>query len=427
MGCVPPEHPTKETSMNDPSQPTRRELLRQATAAGGLALVSRTFGEAAGPSQSAGLPEAKPEAIGLDPRRLQVAYDLLDKWTTGPKAPVPAAAILVGRAGKRVAVRRFGKQGPEANAEPLRQDALFYMASVTKPVIYMAAMMLVERGRLNLNDRVTRYIPEFAAHGKNDTLVLHLFTHTCGLPDELPNNAELRRQHAPLATFIKESIAAKPLFKAGTQFSYSSSGTLTTAEIVQRLSGMSIHEFVRREIIEPLGLKSTGLGSKGFARERIVRCVVPDYQVGNPGNWNSEYWQQFGSPAGGLLSTPEDYAVICALMLGGGKWGNVRLLSPATVRMMTTNRLNDLPDLPEPVRRTQPWGLGWRLNHLGTPNSWGDLLSRHVFGHTGSVGNVVWMDPRTQGFCIVLSNYLRARAPWRLVHLGNAVAAAFVE
>ena len=73
-------------------------------------------------------------------------------------------------------------------------------------------------------------------------------------------------------------------------------------------------------------------------------------------------------------------------MLGGGKWGDVRLLSPATVRMMTTNRLDDLPDLPEPVRRTQPWGLGWRLNHLGTPDSWGDLLGRHVFGHTGSVG-----------------------------------------
>ena len=73
----------------------------------------------------------------------------------------------------------------------------------------------------------------------------------------------------------------------------------------------------------------------------------------------------------------------------------------------------DLPDLPEAVRRTQPWGLGWRLNHLGMPDSWSDLLSRDVFGHTGSAGNVVWMDPATQGFCIVLTNYLRARAPWR--------------
>src|SRR5947199_5144603 len=123
---------------------------------------------------------------------------------------------------------------------------------------------------------------------------------------------------------------------------------------------------------------------------------------------------------------PEDFGVVCALMLGGGKWGDVRLLSPATVRMMTTNRLDDLPDLPEPIRRTQPWGLGWRLNHLGQADNWSDLLGRHVFGHTGSAGNLVWMDPETQGFCLLFSNYLRSRAPWRLVHLSNAVAAAFV-
>jgi CubicO group peptidase (beta-lactamase class C family) len=94
--------------------------------------------------------------------------------------------------------------------------------------------------------------------------------------------------------------------------------------------------------------------------------------------------------------------------------------------MMTSNRLDDFPDLPEPVRRTQPWGLGWRLNHPGTADSWGDLLGRHVFGHTGSSGTMVWMDPKTQGFCILLTNALRAKAPWRLVHLSNAVAAAMV-
>jgi CubicO group peptidase (beta-lactamase class C family) len=82
--------------------------------------------------------------------------------------------------------------------------------------------------------------------------------------------------------------------------------------------------------------------------------------------------------------------------------------------------------LPEPVRRTQPWGLGWRLNHPGTPGSWGDALGRHVFGHTGATGTTVWMDSRTQGFCVLLTSALRERAPWRLVHLSNAVAAAFV-
>lgn len=415
--------------MNQPPDPTRRELLRTAVVTGSGVLASRMAGRAAEPAASSvGVPQAKAEDIGIDPKRLQVAYDLLEKWTTGQNAPVPGGAILVGRSGKMVAPRLFGRQGPEVDAGPIRRDAMFYMASVTKPVTYLGAMLLVERGQLNLSDRVTRYVPEFAVQGKDETLVAHLFTHTSGLPDELPSNAELRQQQAPLKKFIEGAIQAAPLFKPGTRFSYSSAATVVVAEIVQRLSGSSIQEFLRREIFEPLGLKSTGLGSRGFARERLVRTTVPDYQAVKDfvGGWNSEYWQQLGSPAGGLFTTAEDFAVICALMLGGGKWGNVRLLSPAAVRMMTSNRLDDFPDLPEPVRRTQPWGLGWRLNHPGTPDSWGDLLGRQVFGHTGSSGTMVWMDPQSQGFAILQTNALRAKAPWRLVHLSNAIAAALV-
>jgi CubicO group peptidase (beta-lactamase class C family) len=412
--------------MSQHPAPTRRELLLAGIAAGSGAIISRCVEAADGAD---GLPQGKAEDIGLDAKRLQVAYDLLEKWTTGPKAPIPGAAILVGRSGKTVAPRFFGRQGPEADAPPLRRDAMFYMASITKPTaIYNSAMMLVERGQLNLTDRVTRYIPEFAVQGKEETLVAHLFTHTSGLPDELPNNEELRKQQAPLKKFIDGSIHAALLFKSGTKLSYSSSATMVVAEIVQRLSGLSIHDFVRREIIEPLRLKSTGLGSTGFARERLVRTTVPDYQAVKDfaGDWNSDYWQKLGSPAGGLFSSPEDMAVICALMLGGGKWGNVRLLSPATVRMMTSNRLDDFPDLPEPLRRTQPWGLGWRLNHPGNADSWGDLLGRQVFGHTGSSGTMVWMDPQTQGFAVFLTNGLMTRVRTQLVHLSNVVAAALV-
>jgi len=412
--------------MSRPTEVTRRELLRTAAVAGGtIVATGQGVGTADTPIAKASLPQVTPEELRIDAKRLQAAYDLMEKWTTGPDAPVPGGAILVGRFRKMIAPRFFGRQGPEADAEAIRRDAMFYMASITKPVIYMGAMRLVERGQLNLSDRVTRYLPEFKGEGKDRTQVLHLFTHTSGLPDELTNNAELRRQHAPLKAFVEGSMQAELLFKSGTAYSYSSAGTILVAEIIQRLSGKSIADFIRHEIIDPLGLKSTGLGSQGFARERLVRATVPDYQKDSDFGWNSKYWQEFGSPAGGLFSTPEDFAVICTLMLDGGKWGDVQLLSPATLRMMTSNRLDDLPDLPEPIRRTQPWGLGWRLNHLGMADSWGDLLDRQVFGHTGSVGNLVWMDPKTQGFCILFTNYLRSRAPWRLVHLSNAIAGAF--
>ncbi|MFN4257864.1 MAG: serine hydrolase domain-containing protein [Gemmataceae bacterium] len=414
--------------MMNSSIPNRRDVLRAAAVAGTAVLCPGAAAWSAEPAPSAlRLPQAKPQDIGIDPRRLRMAYDLLEKWTTGPDAPVPAGAILVGRHGKIVAPRFFGRQGPEPDAPPIRPDSIFLLASITKPITYLGAMLLVERGQLNLTDRVTRYLPEFAAHGKEEVLVVQLFTHTSGLPDMLPNNEELRRQHAPLQRFLDGAVRdTKLAFKPGTQLSYQSMGTATVAELIQRISGQPIAEFLKREIFTPLGLRSTALGSKGLPRDRFVRVQVPEYQAGSDFGWNSDYWLQLGAPWGGMLSTPEDFAVICQLMLNGGALGDVRLLSPAAARMMTTNRLNDQPDLPESLRRTQPWGLGWRLNHPGTPGSWGDLLGRHVFGHTGATGTMAWMDPRTKGFALLWTSAIRARAPWRLVSLSNAVAAALV-
>jgi CubicO group peptidase (beta-lactamase class C family) len=401
---------------------SRRDLFHTV---GGVALASAVHIGTARASATH-LPVAKPEDIGIDSKRLKVAFDLLDKWTAGREPLVPGGAILVGRRGKIVPPHLSGRQGPEANDPPIRKDAMFLLASITKPIVYNAAMMLVERGQLNLTDPVIRYVPEFKANGKESTLVGHLFTHTSGLPDMLENNAELRKKHAPLQTFLDAAAKeTKPLFKPGTKLSYQSMGTAVVAEIIQRLSERPIAEFLKKEIFDPLGLKSTALGSKGFDRDRLVRVQVPDYQEPEF-SWNSKYWQELGAPWGGMFSTPEDFAVICQLMLSGGAVNGVRLLAPATVRMMTTNRLDDYPDLPEPVRRTQPWGLGWRLNHPGTPGSWGDSLDRNVFGHTGATGTTVWMDPKVDGFCILLTNALREKAPWRLVHLSNAVAASFV-
>jgi len=371
------------------------------------------------------LPHAIPDEIGLDQRRLQAAYDRLDEWTSGKDSAIPGGAILVGRHGKTLEPRLFGRQGPEPDAPRIRRDGIFLLASITKPVVYMGALMLVERGLLNLSDPVTRYIPDFAAHHKEHTLVAHLFTHTSGMPDMLGNDKELRATQAPLSKFIEGAIRdTVPLFPAGTSWSYQSMGTLMIAEIVQRITAQSIHDYLDRQIIEPLGLKSTRLGAKGLDDSRLVRVQTPNWQSTDYG-WNSKYWRELGVPWGGMFSTPEDFAVICQMVLNGGEVGGVRLLSPATVKMMTTNRLDDFPDVPESIRRTQPWGLGWKLNSPGT-SPLCDLLGRQAFGHTGSTGTLVWMDPATGGFCILFTTAERSRAPWRLIHLSNAVAAAFV-
>ena len=368
----------------------------------------------------------KPAEIDLDAGRLNAAYKLLRKWTTGDKPAIPGGAILVGRRGKIVEPQFFGRQGPEAGAKPIRRDGMFLLASISKPVTYLGAMILVERGLLNLSDPVTRYIPDFAAHHKEDTLVQHLFTHTSGMPDMLEDNVELRRKHAPLKTFIKGAVNAKPLFKPGTNLSYQSMGTLTVAEIIQRISGMKIRDFLKKEIFDPLKMTATALGSRGVKRDRLVRVETPAYQSKSDFGWNSKYWQELGVPWGGMFSAPEDFAKICQLLLNGGKLGKTRLLSPATVEAMTTNRLADQPEIPEPIRRAKPWGLGWRLNHRGTKSSWGDLLGPRTFGHTGATGTMCWIDPDREGFCLLFTTAIRSKAPWRLVSLSNAVAAAFV-
>lgn len=373
------------------------------------------------------LPHATPRELDLDETPLTSAYKLLESWTTGPDAPVPGGALLVGRRGKTLEPRFFGRQGPEAGAEPIRRDGMFLLASISKPFTYLAGLMLVERGLLNLNDPVMRYLPDFAAHHKEGTLVNQLFTHTSGMPDMLENNTELRRAHAPLSKYIQHAVRdTVPLFPPGTNYSYQSMGTLVVAELVQQLSGLSIDAFLKRELFDRLGLRSTGLGSRGFDRKRLVRVQTPEYQQGSDFGWNSVYWQELGSPWGGMFSAPEDLAVLCQLMLSAGAWGGERILSPGTVQMMTTNRLNDYPLLSEPIRRTQPWGLGWRMNHPGTPGSWSDLLDRDVFGHTGATGTMVWMDRRREGFALLLTSAIRASAPWRLVQLSNCLAAAFV-
>src|SRR5262245_48530841 len=373
------------------------------------------------------LPQVRPEEIGLNPTRLKDAYDLLEGWTKGPRPAIPGAVLVVGRRGKMVPPRFFGRQGPEPDAEPIRSDGMFLLASITKPITYLGAMLLVERGLLNLTDRVTRYIPDFAAHHKEDALVHHLFTHTSGMPDMLKNNVELRKTHAPLKKFIEGAIRdTVPLFRAGTAFSYQSMGTLIVAEIVQRITHFSIHEFLKKELFDPLGLRSAGLGSRGFDRSRLVRVETPDYLSGGDFGWNSSYWQELGAPWGGMFSTVEDFAVICQMMLSEGTYDGARLVSPRTVRAMTANRLDDYPELPEPVRRVNPWGLGWQLNHPGTPESWSDLLDRTVYGHTGATGTLVWLDTCNDGFCILFTTGVRAKGPARLVHVSNAVAAAFV-
>lgn len=369
------------------------------------------------------LPLAKPDEIGLDSQQLKTAYALMEQWTQGDQPPIPGGGILVGRRGKTVEPRLFGRMRPTPDSVSMRQNAIFLLASITKPVTYLGAMILVERGLLSLSEPVVRYIPDFAAHHKEETLVQHLFTHTSGLPDMLDNHVQLRRDHAPLSRFVQGAIFDTiPLFPPGTNHKYQSMGTLIVAELIQRISGKSIRNFLASEIFEPLGMRDTALGSQGLDPTRLVHVRLPDYLEPAFG-WNSTYWQELGAPWGGMFSTLSDFAIICQCMLEGGQYGGTRIVSPASVAMMTTNRLDDHPLVPEAIRRARPWGLGWQMNHPGTSSSLCDVLGRQAYGHTGSTGTLVWIDPASQAFCVIFTSGGMSVDPWRL-NLSNVLASA---
>jgi CubicO group peptidase (beta-lactamase class C family) len=370
------------------------------------------------------IPIARPDALGLDPAALRRADELMQRWITEDR--IPAAGWCVGRRGRMIEPRLVGRQRPEKDAPALRRDALFLIASITKPLTATAILMLLERGRLALDDRVSEFVPAFAANGKRDVLIRHLMTHTSGLPDMLPDNEQLRRAHRPLADFIQETCKLPLLFPPGTRVNYQSMGIAMLAEIVHQVSGASLADFLAREVFAPLEMTDTSLGVQGMRVERVAGVRVPAQLVRADWNWNSPYWLGFGAPWGGLVTTPGDLANFCQMMLNGGSLGKVRILSPASVRAMTTNQLLAMPRIPEEERRCRPWGLGWRLNWPGHSANFGDLLGPRTYGHWGATGTLCWIDPETESFLVLFTTQPQEPEGRFLARLSNVVASALV-
>ena len=219
-----------------------------------------------------------PEEVGLSSERLERAYGLLEQAVA--KGFLMGAAIQVSRKGITLEPRCFGRRELDLHGAPVEPDSIFLVASVTKPVTATAAMLLVERGKLCLDEPVSSIIPEFGKKGKEGVLVRHLFTHTSGLPDQLPENQQLRAKHAPLKEFVRRICEVELLFPPGTNVSYQSCGLAMLAEIVERIEGIPFREFMRREVFDPLEMKGTSLGAQQDKVQRISKVKIPEECIG---------------------------------------------------------------------------------------------------------------------------------------------------
>ncbi|MDP1799487.1 MAG: serine hydrolase domain-containing protein [Planctomycetaceae bacterium] len=365
----------------------------------------------------------------LDEQRWQTALDLARGWVTTRK--VPAITVITGTRDRMHGPVSFGSLRVDEHC-PLPVRPIYLVASITKPLVGLGALRLIEQGRLTLSDRVVDFLPTFGRHGKVGIEIRHLLTHSSGLPDMLPNNRELRAAHAPRSKFVEETCQQKPGFSPGRGVQYQSTGFAVLGAVIEKIDGRPLPQFLSEEFFRPAGMTETALGAPdewfepGGNIERVPDIRLPTDQVDTDWNWNSRYWRQLGAPWGGLLTTAEDMAALSQLLLREGRTSNGHSMwSPNTIAAATRNQFAQMREIPEEERRCRPWGLGWRLHWPAHSANFGDLLGPQTYGHWGATGTVIWIDPQAGTFCVILSTEPQEPTGFFLSRLSNAVAAAW--
>ncbi|MFI7489959.1 serine hydrolase [Micromonospora echinaurantiaca] len=300
-----------------------------------------------------------------------------------------------------------GVELPADQQLPMRPDTIFDLASVSKLFTTIVVLQQVEQGRVELDAPVARYVPEFAAGGKEAVTVRMLLTHTSGLPaftalwSRYPTPAE--RFAAALATPL--AAGATP----GTRYVYSDLGLIALGVLVERVTGRSLADLVRDGVTAPLGMTDTGYNPAPELRSRIAATEYQPY-AGRGMVWgevHDENAWSLGGVAGhaGVFSTAADLAVLCQALLNGGEYRGRRILHADTVRAMLVNYNAPLEQAyPESDR-----GLGFELNKHWYMTG---LSSPVGFGHTGFTGTSLVVDPLSHSFVVLLSNRVHPDRGW---------------
>ncbi len=334
---------------------------------------------------------------------LQAASEILEQATSTGwfSAPDINAALLDVCFGTKRYTKAYGAAGTP--------ERVFVIASISKPIVATGAMVLRDRGKLALQDRVVKFVPEFHGEGRDDVTIQNLLTHTAGLPDSVPQMSQLLARQAGLSEIFAATCNVPLLFKAGTAFSYSNLGVLVMKEIIERITGVSLRQFLKTEVFAPLGMNATSLGLGG----RAIESTAQNQRKPDGPNPNTLYHGDLGAPWGGVYSTAPDVTRLLHYFVKPTD----PPLKPETAREMLRNQCEGL---------NQPWGIGWMLSNshdtsYKVPPSWrrygwwamlsnperlppfGLHCSASTFGHYGVSGTIAWADPQRDISMVLLT------------------------
>jgi CubicO group peptidase (beta-lactamase class C family) len=378
------------------------------------------------------VPTTKPEEVGLSSERLTRINEMMTRHLAA--GDFAGGVTLVARKGKIAHLEAHGVMDLESKL-PMPKNAVFRIASMTKPVTGVAIMMMMEEGKLRISDPVSKFIPEFkemkvavaspaqgppppppaAGQGpaaprfytvpaERQITIRDLLTHTSGLASGPMGNSDVRKiarkPTETLADYIPRLALTALEFQPGSRWMYSAqAGMDTLGRIVEITSGQSFDQFLRQRVFDPLGMKEISF----YPTETLEPRMPAVYQAGAKGlqknqNPNSMSSKIYFMGSGGLITTAEEYAKFGQMLLNGGELNGKRLLSPRTVEYMSAVHIPDtLPGRPV----GEGYGLSVRVvNHAVAG---GSRVSDGSFGWSGVYGTHFWVDPKQEIVAIMMT------------------------
>ena len=371
------------------------------------------------------LQTVSPEKVGLSNERLARLMTVLQREVNDER--LPGAVAVVARHGKMALLDSVGQLNPRTGTV-MHTDARFRIYSMTKPIVSVATMMLVEQGRLLLSDPVAKYLPEFAKQQvlvgegdeptpqpvQRDATVHDLLRHTAGMTYEFLGNGPVHRQYAQLrlgsrdrslADFTQQLAALPLLYQPGQVFEYSRA-TDVLGRVVEVIAEQPLQQFLQEQVFEPLRMPNTAFTVPPEFHDHIAEPFARDPDGGLQMKViDVRTDAAMASGGGGLISTAQDYAHFLQFLLNRGEFDGVRLLGPRTVDFMTTDHLGDIPLANSGSRTLLPAGHGFGLGfavrkHLGVAPVPGSV-GTYFWG--GLAGTSFFVDPALDMFaCLML-------------------------